>query len=98
MRRIEVVGGRDLPQRAVRIQIGEEGPRSGETEAAMFRVVETDNFNGDYPDEQWVGPPLRDEAAANRVAATFNEEVTGESRRYFKVVKLPYTLQPGFVP
>lgn len=63
----------------------------------MFIVVEMDNV-GDHLDEKFVGPPLRKEEAAMRVAATFNEDVTPKSLRWYKVEKLPYKLVPGFEP
>lgn len=63
-----------------------------------YQVVDTDNHGGDYPNEKFVGPSLRSEAAANRVAAIFNDDVTDESPRFYKVVELPYELQPGFEP
>ena len=63
----------------------------------MYRVVDTDNFGGDYPNEEWVGPPCRKDTA-EKVAQAFNAENNHNSLRYYKVVQLPYTLQPGFEP
>lgn len=63
-----------------------------------YRVVETDNYASDYPDEKFVGPALRMKGAAEAVAAYFNTDVTDDSSRYYKVVELPYVLQPGFEP
>lgn len=62
-----------------------------------YRVVDTDNFDGDYPNEQWVGPPCEKQTAEN-VANAFNAECSDYGPRYYKVVKLPYELRPGFEP
>ncbi len=61
-----------------------------------FQVVDTDNHGSDYPDEKFVGPSLRTKDLAETVAACFNDDVTDESSRFYKVVELPYTLEPGF--
>ena len=63
----------------------------------IYRVVDTDNFDGDYPNEKFVGPQMREELA-KRIAEILNLENGPNSARYYKVVKLPYTLQPGFEP
>lgn len=62
-----------------------------------FRVVETDNFGSDYPDESFAGPPLTEEDA-NRVADIFNEATSPDHPRFWKVVPVDYKLQPGFSP
>jgi hypothetical protein len=62
-----------------------------------FRVVETDNFGSDYPDERFTGPPLTEEDA-NRVADTFNEATHADHPRFWKVVPVGYKLRPGFEP
>lgn len=56
-----------------------------------FRVVEVDSL--DVSDESWVGPSLASQEIANRVAACFNEEITSDSMRFYKVVVLPYKLE-----
>jgi len=63
----------------------------------MFRIVETDNFGGDYPDESFAGPPLNEEDA-NRIANDFNEAARKNHPRFWKVVPVGYKLQPGFSP
>lgn len=63
----------------------------------LRRVVETDNYGGDYPDEKFIGPALSPEAA-QAVADTINRDVGENYPRYFKVVTLDYKLQPGFEP
>jgi hypothetical protein len=68
-------------------------------EAKWYRIVETDNFGGDYPDESFHGPPMSKERC-RAAAAIFNgpKDVALDAPRYYKVVALPYTLQPGFEP
>lgn len=62
-----------------------------------FRIVETDNFDGDYPGESFAGPPL-EEADARRVADVFNAATGESSRRFWKVEPVGYRLQSGFEP
>ena len=64
-----------------------------------YRVVETDMFGGDYPDESFSSPSLRRKDAAEKIADILNEEWGGpHASRFYKVVKMPYALQPGFEP
>lgn len=64
----------------------------------MYRIVNTDNFGGDYPDETFVGDEYADEETAQRKADELNGPYPEHSSRYYKVVKLPYDLVPGFEP
>lgn len=64
----------------------------------FFRVVETDNFGGDYPNESFHGPCCRTKTAATGIAEACNSASNEHSIRYYKVVELPYALQPGFEP
>ena len=61
-----------------------------------MRVVDTDNFGGDYPDEKFVGEQMsREEAEA------LADKLNGKSLfapRYYKVVPDDYILRPGFEP
>lgn len=62
-----------------------------------YRIVDTDNFEGDYPDEKFVGDEYKTEQEAQVRADELN--VGGDyAARYYKVVELPYKLQPGFEP
>lgn len=70
---------------------------SNEAMGRRFRVVETDNFGRDFPDESFCGPLLT-EQNANLVADVFNEAVHPNHPRYWKVVSVEYKLQPGFSP
>jgi hypothetical protein len=62
-----------------------------------MRVVETDNFGSDYPDEKFITEslPLLE---CQKIADDRNS-IGGEySRCYYKVVEDDYILQPGFEP
>lgn len=67
---------------------------------AIFRIVNTDNFNGDYPNEKFVEnlPVFTTLHAAEKVAQAINSTQHELSDRYFKVVEDGYVLQPGFEP
>lgn len=63
-----------------------------------YRIVNTDNFGGDYPDESFTddGSFETKEAAQERADAL--NVGPDWAPRYFKVVEMPYKLQPGFEP
>lgn len=63
-----------------------------------WRVVNTDNFGSDYPDEKWASEPIETKFQAQQIAEELNKPLGPYSHRYYKVVKLPYDLQPGFEP
>ncbi len=61
-----------------------------------FRIVETDNFDGDYPDEKFVNLPETTEEKAQKIADIINEcHSGGRADRWWKVVEMPYRLAPG---
>lgn len=64
----------------------------------MSRIVETDNFDGDYPDEKFLLFRMP-EASAKKIADEINHvaNFNGTSPRYWKVVEDDYKLQPGFL-
>jgi hypothetical protein len=65
----------------------------------QFAIVETDNFGRDYPDENFLPiPTSSDKGAMQLVANAINNLVGQQIDRYWKVVSLPYKLQPGFEP
>jgi hypothetical protein len=72
------------------------GARMIDGENSMFRIVETDNYGGDYPDEQWAMPYHLREEAAKEIARVLNNYLCDS--RYFKVVNVGYELAPGFEP
>lgn len=69
--------------------------------AGGFKVVETDNYGRDYPNEKFATPYIfRNSGEAEAVAKTLNDIFcsTGNEDRYWKVVPEDYRLQPGFEP
>lgn len=64
-----------------------------------FAVVDADNFDGDYPNERFVTIPHPEKDYVEDMCQLLNEKYSGEDEsRYYKVVQLPYQLQPGFRP
>lgn len=61
-----------------------------------MRIVETDNYGGDYPDEKFVNLPTMNIDSANYIAEAINDMLAGD--RYWKVVEDDYELIPGFEP
>ena len=64
----------------------------------MARVVETDNYDGDYPDEKFLAIPPMAQVDAKRVADAINSAFPTHSPRYWKVVPDDYELRPGLEP
>lgn len=69
----------------------------------LYRIVETDNLGGDYPDEKFVSLPLLSRAHADAIAKAINDclcpdDPPGSSTRFWKVVENGYKLAPGFEP
>lgn len=64
-----------------------------------MKLVETDNFDGDYPDEKFVTPmPRLSLREAAEVCDIFNSQLSETGPRYYKIVEDDYVLQPGFQP
>jgi hypothetical protein len=64
-----------------------------------YRIIRTDNFDGDYPDEKFVEPlPAMSREEADRVADAINRATGPASRHYWRVVDNAYKLRPGFEP
>lgn len=65
-----------------------------------FKIVNTDNFGSDYPDEEFVTglPYLHTKERAQIIADAINSTVPDDHYRYWKVVDYDYKLQPGFEP
>lgn len=60
-----------------------------------MRIVETDNYGGDYPDEKFLNiPHIHDKRQIELIAHDINDACCGT--RYWKVVPDDYELQPGF--
>lgn len=65
----------------------------------FYKIVETDNFGGDYPDEKFVSLPPMTKEKAEAIAGAINQHLSGNHcDRYWKVVDSDYTLSPGFEP
>lgn len=66
----------------------------------FFRIVNTDNFGGDYPNETFLPLTFQTRDSALRVADAINAELCNNehSPRFWKVVNSDYKLQPGFEP
>ncbi len=69
-------------------------------EFETYKIVQTDNFDGDYPDEKFVEglPHFGKKEEAEVVAKAINSTTPENFDRYWKVVKMPYKLVPGFEP
>lgn len=65
---------------------------------ALKRIVETDNFGGDYPNEKFLPIPPVDEASARVIAYEINKATGENGPRFWKVVDVDYVLQSGFEP
>jgi hypothetical protein len=64
-----------------------------------MKIIETDNHDSDYPNEQFVNIPSMSEEDARKIAAAINEVHGGDrAPRYWMVVPDDYKLQPGFEP
>lgn len=62
-----------------------------------MRIIDTDNFGGDYPDEKfhfWCMPADK----ATRICDAINDAAGLNASRYWMVVEDDYVLQPGFEP
>lgn len=67
---------------------------------SIMRIVETDNFGGDYPAESFVNLPYMSREHAEAVCAAINAACAAHkhARRYWIVVPNDYKLKPGFEP
>lgn len=65
-----------------------------------YKIVNTDNFGSDYPDESFVNLPATSLSKAQSIALAINNNLCpgGMEDRYYKVVPEDYILQPGFEP
>ena len=63
-----------------------------------MKVIETDNFGRDYPDEQFVVTKPISAELAEAVATELNRKCGDTSDRYHRVVADDYELQPRFTP
>lgn len=63
-----------------------------------MKIVDTDNFGGDYPDEKVIAEGITYKPFAELMAEALNAYAGEHSSRYYKVVQDDYILQPGFEP
>ena len=66
-----------------------------------WRVINTDNFGGDYPNESFVAVGIRTQEEAQRYADAANKQMGENAPRHLRVVKhieIAYVLEPGFEP
>lgn len=65
----------------------------------MAKIVNTDNYGGDYPNEKFVtGLPNLPKERLKPIADAINAQLGPHADRYYKVVADDYELQPGFEP
>jgi hypothetical protein len=69
---------------------------SERTRLMAYRIVNTDNFGGDYPVESFVDGKWATEEEAQKKADLMNGPYPEHSARYYKVVEMPYELETGF--
>lgn len=62
-----------------------------------MKVIDTDNFDSDYPNEKVVAQNLTQEEA-ERMCAERNDSASVYSSRYWMVKPDDYVLRPGFEP
>lgn len=72
-----------------------------------MKIVDTDNFGSDYPNEKFLAKVdstgktisiVMSKERAEKVVEALNAGVSEMSSRYWKVVADDYELQPGFEP
>ncbi len=63
-----------------------------------MKIVETDNFGGDYPNEKFLNLPSMGIEHAQEVCRAINRAFTVHEPRYWKVVPDNYKLKHGFEP
>lgn len=64
----------------------------------LYRVVNTDNFGGDYPNEYFESAPLRSRDAHELAQHLNLHDGDVNSPRFHKVERADYTLIGGFEP
>jgi len=62
-----------------------------------MRIVDTDNFAGDYPDERFLLWEMPEEDA-QAICDVLNRRAGSNASRYYVVRPDDYVLQPGFEP
>lgn len=60
----------------------------------QYRIIETDNYGGDYPNESFHGPRMTFEDCEATVEI-WNKSTGPNADRYYRTVPTDYKLQPG---
>lgn len=63
----------------------------------MARIIDTDNFGDDYPNEKFHLFPMP-EHTAQKICDIINYQLGPHAQRFYRVVENDYKLQPGFEP
>lgn len=64
-----------------------------------MKIISTDNFGGDYPDERVVTDNISNAEFAKVMCEALNSRFSGDQApMFYKVVEDGYVLQPGFEP
>lgn len=63
-----------------------------------MKIVDTDNFGGDYPAEKFLNLPPLPEDHCKKIANAINDALGPNATRFYKVVPNDYKLAPGFEP
>ena len=64
-----------------------------------YRIIDTDNFGGDYPDEKVVAAGITYKPFADTMAEALCKKYSENGgRRFYLVVEDDYELKPGFEP
>lgn len=65
-----------------------------------MRIIHTDNYNGDYPDEKFVEgiPRYLKRETLNKICRLIQDDIGENASRFYKVVEDDYQLRPGFEP
>lgn len=63
-----------------------------------MKIVDTDNFGGDYPDEKNIAENITNPRLARIMCDALNDKECGDhyGARFYKVVEDDYVLEPGF--
>jgi hypothetical protein len=63
-----------------------------------MKIIDTDNFGGDYPDEKVIAENIKEPFASVALEA-INEKFSGNhAPRHYLLVEDDYELAPGFEP
>jgi hypothetical protein len=63
-----------------------------------YRIIDTDNFGGDYPNEKVIASGITYKRHADIMVEALNAHGGPNDPRFYRVVEDDYELQPGFEP